>query len=167
MYLIHVGSADPTAQLPESEPMTSNPDVKINAERVWQRHMDLAKIGATDGGGVHRLALSAKDIEAHCRMAQWAGERGYGIELDAIGNMFIRRPGSDPQAIAVASGSHTDTQPFGGRFDGALGVLAAFEALEALDDAGVSTRRRVARAFAALRTKKATVPWKKHDNIPL
>lgn len=123
--------------------MSSSPDVKINAERVWQRHMDLAKIGATDGGGVHRLALSPKDIEAHCQMAEWARERGYGIELDAIGNMFISRPGSDPGAVPVASGSHTDTQPFGGRFDGALGVLAAFEALEALDDAGVTTRRPI------------------------
>ena len=123
--------------------MTSAPDVKINAARVWQRHMDLAKIGATDGGGVHRLALSPKDIEAHCQMARWAAERGYVSELDAIGNMFIRRPGTDADALPVAAGSHTDTQPFGGRFDGALGVLTAFEALEALDDAGVKTRRPI------------------------
>lgn len=123
--------------------MTSNPDVKINATRVWQRHMDLAKIGATAGGGVHRLALSPEDIEAHCLIAEWSAARGYVCELDAIGNMFIRRPGTDPDALPVASGSHTDTQPFGGRFDGALGVLTAFEALEALDDAGVETRRPI------------------------
>ncbi len=115
----------------------------IDAARVWQRHMTLAEIGATAGGGVHRLALSDKDIEAHVLLAAWAGERGYAVELDAIGNMFIRRPGRKAAALPVASGSHTDTQPFGGRFDGALGVLAAFEALEALDDAGIETLRPI------------------------
>lgn len=116
---------------------------KINAERVWQRHLELAKIGATAGGGVHRLALTDLDIEAHCLIANWAQDRGFGVELDAMGNMFVRRQGSDPQAVPVASGSHTDTQPFGGRFDGALGVLAAFEALETLEDNAVSTHRPV------------------------
>ncbi|MGI9410838.1 MAG: M20 family metallo-hydrolase [Hyphomicrobiaceae bacterium] len=123
--------------------MGQSADVIINADRVWARHMELAAIGATEGGGVHRLALSDLDIEAHRLLARWAGERGYSIELDAIGNMFIRRPGVDSTAAPVASGSHTDTQPFGGRFDGAFGVLAAFEALEALDDAGLSTRRPI------------------------
>lgn len=116
---------------------------KINAERVWQRHMDLAKIGATDGGGVHRLALSQRDIEAHCLLDTWARARGFTTELDAIGNMFICRPGTSPEAVPVASGSHTDTQPFGGRFDGALGVLAAFEALETFEDHGIETPRPV------------------------
>ncbi len=115
----------------------------INADRVWQRHIDLARIGATAAGGVHRLALTPEDIEAHCRLAAWAEARSYGVELDAIGNMFIRRPGRDPNATPVASGSHSDTQPYGGRFDGALGVLAAFEALEAMDDAGLETLRPI------------------------
>ncbi len=123
--------------------MGQSADVIIDAERVWARHMELAAIGATAGGGVHRLALSDLDIEAHCLLAQWADQRGFAVELDAIGNMFIRRDGTDPAAIAVASGSHTDTQPYGGRFDGALGVLAAFEALEAMADANLSTRRPV------------------------
>ena len=117
--------------------------VKINAERVWQRHMDLAEIGKTAGGGVHRLALSDKDIEAHVKVAEWAQARGFVVELDAIGNMFVCRPGSDPSATPVASGSHTDSQPWGGRFDGPLGVLTALEALEALEDAGVTTRRPI------------------------
>lgn len=120
---------------------------KINAERVWQRHMELARIGATAGGGVHRLALSDLDIEAHCLMNKWARARSFSVELDAIGNMFIRRPGtssgSTSYAVPVASGSHTDTQPFGGRFDGALGVLAAFEALETFEDQGLETHRPV------------------------
>jgi N-carbamoyl-L-amino-acid hydrolase len=116
---------------------------KINAERVWQRHMDLARIGATAGGGVHRLALTDTDIEAHRLLAGWAAARSFATELDAIGNMFIRRRGAKPDAAPAASGSHTDTQPFGGRFDGAFGVLAAFEALETFEDAGIETHRPV------------------------
>lgn len=112
----------------------------INAERLWQRHMDMAKIGATAGGGVHRLALGDEDITAHKLLADWADVHGFGIDLDAIGNMFIRREGSDPSLPPVASGSHTDTQPFGGRFDGITGVLAAFEAMETIHEAGIGTR---------------------------
>lgn len=112
---------------------------KINAGRVWQRHMALAQIGATEGGGVHRLALDERDIEAHCLIDSWARERGFVTELDSIGNMFICRPGVSKQSTPVAGGSHIDTQPFGGRFDGALGVLAAFEALETFEDHAVQT----------------------------
>lgn len=113
---------------------------EINSERLWQRHVDMAKIGATKGGGVHRLALTAEDIAAHRLLADWAEARGFTVALDDIGNMFIRRQGTDPSLAPVASGSHTDTQPFGGRFDGISGVLAAFEALEAIEDAGIETR---------------------------
>lgn len=116
---------------------------KINAERVWQRHMELAAIGATAGGGVHRLALSDLDIKAHVLLHERASARGFTTELDAMGNMFIRRDGTSSGAVPVASGSHTDTQPFGGRFDGPLGVLAAFEALETFEDHGIQTERAV------------------------
>lgn len=120
---------------------------KINAERVWRRHIELARIGATAGGGVHRLALTDLDIEAHCLLNEWALARDFTVELDAIGNMFIRRRGtsnaSASDLLPVASGSHTDTQPFGGRFDGALGVLAAFEALETFDDHQLETQRPI------------------------
>ncbi|MGI9385117.1 MAG: M20 family metallo-hydrolase [Methyloligellaceae bacterium] len=121
--------------------MPANTLPKINADRVWERHMEMAKIGATPGGGVHRLALTAEDIAAHRLLAEWAAARSFAVEIDAMGNMFIRRPGSDPSLAAAASGSHTDTQPNGGRFDGIFGVLAAFEALEAIDEAGLETRR--------------------------
>lgn len=112
----------------------------INADRLWQRHMDMAKIGATEAGGVHRLALTDEDIEAHRLLMGWASGRKFTVELDAIGNMFIRRAGTDPTLPPIASGSHTDTQPKGGRFDGIFGVLAAFEVLEAIDDAGLVTK---------------------------
>ena len=111
----------------------------IDPKRLWQRHMDFAAIGATPAGGVHRLALTDLDIQAHVVLADLAGRRGFSIELDDIGNMFIRRAGRDDSLPPVASGSHTDTQSKGGRFDGILGVLTAFEALEAIDDAGIVT----------------------------
>ena len=123
--------------------MSNSNYVTINAERVWQRHMELSEIGKTAGGGVHRPALTDEDIQAHVKIAEWAEARGFGVELDAIGNMFICRVGSDPAATPVGSGSHTDSQPYAGRFDGPLGVLTAFEALEALEDAGVTTVRPI------------------------
>ncbi|GBF26659.1 N-carbamoyl-L-amino acid hydrolase [bacterium MnTg02] len=123
--------------------MTVTISAAINSDRLWQRHMDMAEIGATQAGGVHRLALTDEDIEAHKLLMQWASTRGFSVELDAIGNMFIRRQGRDPSLAPVASGSHTDTQPKGGRFDGIFGVLAAFEALEAIDDAGIKTERPI------------------------
>ncbi|GBE44297.1 putative hydrolase [bacterium BMS3Bbin10] len=120
--------------------MSNPPYPEINSKRLWRRHLDMAKIGGTPGGGVHRLALSDEDIEAHLLLAEWAGVHGFSTDLDSIGNMFIRRAGSDPSLPPVASGSHTDTQPLGGRFDGITGVLAAFEALETIHEAGIETR---------------------------
>jgi beta-ureidopropionase / N-carbamoyl-L-amino-acid hydrolase len=112
----------------------------INSKRLWQRHLDMAKLGATAGGGVHRLALTQLDIEAHKLLSEWASPHGFNVSLDPIGNMFIRREGSDPSLPPIASGSHTDTQPNGGRFDGITGVLTAFEAMETIHEAGIETR---------------------------
>lgn len=111
----------------------------IDAERLWRRHMIMAEIGATSAGGVDRQALTAEDIEAHCLLGEWAAELGFAIEIDDIGNMFVRRPGRDPSAPPVAGGSHIDTQPKGGRFDGIFGVLAAFEVLQGAEEAGLPT----------------------------
>ncbi|MBS0548857.1 MAG: hydantoinase/carbamoylase family amidase, partial [Proteobacteria bacterium] len=115
----------------------------VKEDRLWQRHVDMAKLGGTPKGGVNRQALSAEDAAARNLLASWAKARGFTIETDAIGNLFVCRPGTDPKALPVMSGSHMDSQPTGGRFDGMYGVLAAFEALEALEDAGVKTRRPV------------------------
>ena len=115
----------------------------LNGERLWDRHLALARIGATAGGGVRRLALGELDHQARRHMAAWAGERGYAVSLDPIGNLFIRREGALRGAAPVLTGSHLDTQPSGGRFDGAFGVLAGCEVLQALDDAGVHTRRPI------------------------
>ena len=115
----------------------------IREERLWRRHADMAKLGGTPKGGVNRQALSAEDAAARNLLGAWARARGFAVSTDAIGNLFVWREGSDPTARPVMSGSHMDSQPTGGRFDGMYGVLAAFEALEALEDAGVKTRRPV------------------------
>lgn len=115
----------------------------VREDRLWQRHADMAKLGGTPRGGVNRQALSPEDAAARNLLASWAKARGFSISTDAIGNLFVRREGTDAKALPVMSGSHMDSQPTGGRFDGMYGVLAAFEALEALEDAGVKTRRPV------------------------
>ncbi|HET7410856.1 MAG TPA: M20/M25/M40 family metallo-hydrolase, partial [Paracoccaceae bacterium] len=112
----------------------------VNADRLWSRQVETDRIGATPAGGVHRMALTPEDIESHRLIAAWAAAREFAVDLDEIGNMFVTRAGTDPSLLPVAAGSHTDSQPMAGRLDGMQGVLAAFEALEAIDDAGISTR---------------------------
>lgn len=125
--------------------MNEGPSIStyVDEQRLWQRHMAMAEIGATPKGGLDRQSLTAEDIEARALLARWAGELGFACEMDPIGNMFIRRPGTDTNSAPVMSGSHLDTQPAGGRFDGISGVLAAFEVLEAMEQSGVQTRRPI------------------------
>lgn len=106
-------------------------------------HMDLAAIGATPAGGVCRLALSPEEAKARSLIAEWAREAGWSVSTDPIGNLFIRRQGLEATAAPVVTGSHIDTQPTGGRFDGAYGVLAGIEVLRALDDVRATTRRPI------------------------
>jgi beta-ureidopropionase / N-carbamoyl-L-amino-acid hydrolase len=112
----------------------------INADRLWQSIMDIARIGPTPEGGSCRLALSAEDKEARALFLSWCTPLDLHFEQDAIGNMFLRRAAADGSAPAVAFGSHLDTVPTGGRFDGVFGVLAGLEVLRAIDEAGVTTR---------------------------
>jgi N-carbamoyl-L-amino-acid hydrolase len=113
----------------------------VRQDRLWQRLMEIGTIGATGRGGVNRQALTPEDTEARQRLLTWATQRGFRASVDAIGNVFIRRAGQDATASPVVAGSHLDTQPTGGNFDGIYGVLAAFEVLEAAADAGVTTTR--------------------------
>jgi beta-ureidopropionase / N-carbamoyl-L-amino-acid hydrolase len=115
----------------------------VDRERLWRRHMAMAEIGKTRVGGVSRQALSGDDIRARGLLLEWARARGYEPAVDDIANLFIRRPGRDSDAAPVVAGSHMDSQPAGGRFDGIFGVLAALETLEAVDDAGVVTARPI------------------------
>jgi N-carbamoyl-L-amino-acid hydrolase len=117
--------------------------LRVNEQRLWQRHAEMAQIGAIPGNGVNRAALSKEDIAARKRLLSWAAQRNFTVSMDAIGNLFVRRVGSDAHAAPVMTGSHMDTQPRGGRFDGIYGVLAGLEALEAMSEAGVTTRRPI------------------------
>ncbi len=114
--------------------------LRINGDRLWQSLMELARIGATPKGGVKRLTLTDTDREARELFARWAREAGLEVEVDAIGNMFARRAGRDPSLPPVAMGSHLDSQPSGGKFDGAYGVMAGLEVMRTLNDAGIETR---------------------------
>jgi beta-ureidopropionase / N-carbamoyl-L-amino-acid hydrolase len=98
--------------------------LRINADRLWSSLMELARIGATPKGGVKRLTLTDEDRRARDLFARWAREAGLAVEVDAIGNVFARRAGTDPSLPPVAMGSHIDSQPSGGKFDGAYGVMA-------------------------------------------
>jgi N-carbamoyl-L-amino-acid hydrolase len=115
-------------------------NLRTNADRLWNSLMALAKIGATPKGGVKRLTLTEEDRRARDLFGQWAREAGLAVEVDGIGNIFARRAGADPSLPPVAMGSHLDSQPSGGKFDGAYGVMAGLEVLRSLNDAGVRTR---------------------------
>ncbi len=121
--------------------MTGNP--VINGARLLERLDRFAEIGATAGGGVNRQALTELDRQARLLLAELAEARGFGVFQDPAANLFIRRPGRDEAATPLLIGSHLDSQPSGGRFDGALGTLSAFEVLESLEDAGVETGRPI------------------------
>ncbi|QZI72551.1 Zn-dependent hydrolase [Pseudomonas protegens] len=115
--------------------------LKINGQRLWASLMAMAEIGATVRGGSCRLALSDEDRAGRELFAHWCTQAGMTLSVDPIGNLFARRPGSDPHAAPVMMGSHLDTQPEGGRFDGVYGVLAGLEVLRTLNDLGVQTRK--------------------------
>lgn len=120
--------------------MHTHTSLRIDADRLWQSLMDLAQIGATPKGGVRRIALTDDDRRGRDLVARWCREAGLALRVDEVGNMFARRAGSDPQARAVATGSHIDTQPSGGKFDGNFGVLAGLEVMRTLDERGIVTR---------------------------
>lgn len=113
----------------------------IDGSRLWARLMAMAEIGAIPDNGSCRQSLSDEDEAGRALFIAWC--RDYQIRRDRIGNLFVRRAGSDPDAAPVLIGSHLDTQPTGGRFDGVLGVLAGLEVLETLDDRGVETARPI------------------------
>lgn len=114
--------------------------LRIDGARLWQSLMDLARIGGTPKGGVCRIALTDLDRQGRDLFVQWAREAGCSIRVDAIGNIFARRAGADDSLAPVMTGSHIDTQPTGGKFDGNYGVMAGLEVVRTLNAAGVRTR---------------------------
>lgn len=115
----------------------------VNEARQWDRLMQMAKIGAIPGDGVNRACLTDLDRQARRLLLSWATQIGLTPSVDKLGNLFLRHEGTERGATPVLTGSHMDTQPNGGRFDGIWGVLAALEAVQALREAGVTTKRPI------------------------
>ncbi|MEC5163322.1 MULTISPECIES: Zn-dependent hydrolase [unclassified Janthinobacterium] len=122
-------------------------ELRINGERLWAALMELAKIGATPKGGVKRLALTDLDKQGRDLVVGWGREAGLSITVDQIGNVFMRRDGSDNTLAPVVTGSHIDTQPTGGKFDGNYGVLAGLEVVRTLNEHNVTTVAPIEVAF--------------------
>ena len=118
-------------------------NLKIDSQRLWASLMEMAEIGALPHGGCGRLALTNLDREGRDLFVRWCEEAGCSVTVDSLGNIFARRAGRDPSRKPVATGSHLDTQPHGGKFDGVLGVLAGLEVLRSLNDAEVETEAPV------------------------
>jgi N-carbamoyl-L-amino-acid hydrolase len=118
-------------------------NLTIDGKRLWDSLMEMAQIGATAKGGVCRLALTDLDRESRDLFIRWAEAAGCSVSFDAMGNIFARRPGRNPDLPPVMTGSHLDSQPTGGKFDGAYGVLAALEVVRSLNDHGVETEAPV------------------------
>ena len=114
-------------------------NLQINADRLWDSLMELAQIGATAKGGVCRLALTNLDKQGRDLFVRWCQEAGCKISIDAMGNIFARRPGRDNSRPPIMTGSHLDSQPTGGKFDGAYGVLAGLEVVRTLNDLDYQT----------------------------
>ena len=114
-------------------------NLRINGDRLWESLMEMAKIGATPKGGVCRLALTDLDKQGRDLFVRWCEEAGCEVTVDQVGNIFARRPGRDPALPAIMTGSHLDTQPTGGKFDGIFGVLAGLEVVRTLNDYGHQT----------------------------
>ena len=111
-----------------------NTNIKINEDRLWHSLNEMALIGATEKGGVNRQALTDLDKESRDLFIKWCKEENLSINIDQMGNIFARRDGKNNNLPPIMSGSHLDTQPTGGRYDGALGVLSALEVIRTLNE---------------------------------
>jgi len=102
-------------------------NLRINSKRLWDSLMDMAQIGPGVAGGNNRQTLTDEDSEGRHLFQKWCEDAGMSMGVDEIGNMFARREGTDPDALPVYVGSHLDTQPTGGKYDGVLGVLGGLD----------------------------------------
>ncbi|HEX5325942.1 MAG TPA: Zn-dependent hydrolase [Acetobacteraceae bacterium] len=123
----------------EHHAMTVQTNQRIDGRRLWDSLIQMAEIGATAKGGVRRLTLTEVDKRGRDRFRTLCEQAGLAVRVDAIGNMFARRAGRDPNRLPVLFGSHLDSQPSGGKFDGALGVLAGLEVMRSLNELGIIT----------------------------
>ncbi len=119
-------------------------NLRIDPARLWDSLMEMAKVGPGIAGGNNRQTLTDADNEGRHLFKRWAEAAGMTMGVDTMGNMFFIRPGTDPDAAPVYMGSHLDTQPTGGKYDGVLGVLAGLEVIRSMNDLGIKTRHPVA-----------------------
>jgi beta-ureidopropionase / N-carbamoyl-L-amino-acid hydrolase len=131
--------------MPTTKPDTTQ--LRVNGQRLWDSLMELAQIGATEKGGVCRLTLTDLDKQGRDLVTRWAREAGMTVTIDQIGNCFMRRPGRNNCLPPIMTGSHIDTQPTGGKFDGNYGVLAGIEVVRTLNDHGIETEAPIEVAF--------------------
>jgi N-carbamoyl-L-amino-acid hydrolase len=122
-------------------------ELRVNGDRLWSSLMELAKIGATVKGGVKRLTLTDLDKQGRDLVVGWARQAGMSITIDQIGNVFMRRDGINNGLPPIMTGSHIDTQPTGGKFDGNYGVLAGIEVVRTLNEKGIKTEAPIEVAF--------------------
>lgn len=121
--------------------LTSN--LRVNGDRLWDSLMDMAQIGPGVRGGNNRQTLTDEDGEGRKLFQSWCEKSGLSMGVDTMGNMFFFRPGEDTDADPVYMGSHLDTQPTGGKFDGVLGVLGGLEVMRTLNDMNIKTKRPI------------------------
>ena len=118
-------------------------NLRINSARLWASIMEMAKIGPGIAGGNNRQTLTDADAEGRALFQSWCEAAGLTMGVDEMGTMFAMRPGEDPKALPVYMGSHLDTQPTGGKYDGVLGVLGALECVRTMNDLGVKTKHPI------------------------
>ncbi|HVL20570.1 MAG TPA: Zn-dependent hydrolase [Amaricoccus sp.] len=118
-------------------------NLKIDGGRLWDTLMEMARIGPGVAGGNNRQTLTDADAEGRALFRRWTEEAGLTLGIDAMGTMFATRPGEDPEALPVYVGSHLDTQPTGGKYDGVLGVLGALEAVRSMNDLRIRTKHPI------------------------
>ncbi|WP_298932454.1 Zn-dependent hydrolase [uncultured Ruegeria sp.] len=118
-------------------------NLRINGDRLWDSLMEMAKIGPGVAGGNNRQTLTDDDAEGRALFQKWCEDAGCTMGLDQMGNMFARREGTEPEALPVYVGSHLDTQPTGGKYDGVLGVLGGLEIIRTLNDLGIKTKHPI------------------------
>jgi len=123
--------------------MVKETNISINENRLWDSLMEMAKIGPGIAGGNNRQTVTFEDGEARKLLQKWTSEAGMSMKVDELGSMFFKRDGTDKNALPVVIGSHLDTQPTGGKYDGVLGVLAGLEVIRTLNDLNIQTKRPI------------------------
>ena len=123
--------------------MVKETNISINSDRLWDSLMTMAKIGPGIAGGNNRQAVTSEDGEARKLLQKWSEDAGMTMKVDQLGSMFFKREGTDKNALPVVIGSHLDTQPTGGKYDGVLGVLAGLEIVRTLNDLNIQTKHPI------------------------